>query len=179
MEPIIHLLTSDNGKAFLLTGGAVALSPLVGWVMMRLLSAGWFLAFLGRALNASRATGQTVTALPKLGPFRLIFGPVVYLMVFGIAICMAWVEGVLSKSDPEVQKLTNALIQALRKAGASDQLAYLERKTMGAPQIAAVDKMQEALKGGASPFVAAQAALLAHEVAEGDAMQADRLKGPG
>jgi hypothetical protein len=89
---------------------------------------------------------------------------------------MAFVDGILGGADPETKKLADGLIQALKKAGANDQILYPEHKTLAPEQSAAVKAMQEAIASGAKPLGQQELATLAQGVTTGNEMQASRLE---
>lgn len=145
-------------------GGAAALVviwPLIGWLGIQVLQAQWMLAVLGRGIVISRTTGVGAAAMPKAGIFRLLFQPLIYLGVYAIAVSMAFLDGVLSKSDKQTTDLAQNLITALKRAGANDSLLYLQHKTLEPDQAQAVKVMQDTMVAGASTLNAAQAAIMA------------------
>ena len=139
-------------------GLALILWPILGLLAVRILEAGWMLAALGRGLAWARAAGVGLAHLPKGGAFRILFAPLVYLAVYGIAVAMALVDGILSGSDPHVQALAGRLVFALRKAGAPDPLLYLSQKTAEPAHADAVATLSQGLALGIDPRAAADVA---------------------
>jgi hypothetical protein len=160
---------------YALPAAGLVLSPFIGWALMKVFASNWFLGFLGQTLAIAKTLGMGFGALPKKGIVGLVFAPFMYLLVFGIAWLMSWADGVLSKSDPETVKLVNALVAALEKCGSASRIQYLEQKTMPPEQVSAVQKMQRALRMGATLTDAAQIAVLEHAENVADELIADKL----
>lgn len=160
MEPLLHLLADMEKTAAVGSGLLLTLWPVLGLLTLSMLQAPWMIPALGKGLAWASATGRGAASMPKAGIMRLLFAPLVYGLIYAIAVAMAFADGLLGKVDPETRRLAGTLIAALRKAGAKDVLLYLEHKTLPPKQAAAVKTMQTSLSTGASSVDAAQAAIL-------------------
>lgn len=160
MQAIIDLLNAITKSNLLAPAVALALWPVLGMIAMKALQAPWMVSVLGRSLSWARSVGTGIAAMPKTGILRVLFAPAVYIGVYAIAVLLAGMDGILSKTDPQTAALVGSLIDALKKAGANDSLLYLQHKTMEPEKAAAVKIMQEAMVAGGSVADAAQIAVL-------------------
>ena len=144
MERIPEILATANKYDFILAGIMLTLWPVIGYFAMSALKSNWITAPLSKILALSRNIGVGASSLPKTAILRALFSPVIYILVFGIAVLMALTDGLLSKSDNETQSLAQVLILSLKKAGAKQHLDYFEQKTAGAMPL---DSQNQAITG--------------------------------
>ena len=147
MESLIGIPASMNKGDAIMAFLFLMAWPVLGHFSMIALKSNWITAPLAKILGWARNIGAASASLPKTAVLKALFSPLIYLLVFGIAVLMALVDGLLSKSDADTQSPAQVLISSLRKAGARDHLAYLEQK----PNLAqASEKSSEVLEKAAA-----------------------------
>lgn len=165
MDHVIEVLKMLSGSGWGGAGMALTLWPLLALLGMKVLQAQWMIPILGRGLKAAQATGVGIGSMPKAGVLRFLFQPMVYAGVYLIALAMATMDGILSKSDASDRALINWLVDKLEGLGANDSLLYLQHKNLEPGQAAAVKTMQMAMANGVNTLDAAQAAVIVADIA--------------